>query len=204
MSRSFFPCLEHRQALSLGIAYKIGTLPAHHQLADVLPALGEIDAVQETLESLVTRSSGRPVAGTDEASVAVLKGDPRMAEVLRRAVWDSIVQPTETLVVPRGSAQWRIPAHRCAAVIDELRGRGVRYAAGREMLAQRLAHQVLLRMEASGEALLAAVATRRLQPALDGADPVCVRKPYHAHSHSHRRCQRSDGDAVGGGCSFRP
>lgn len=30
-------------------------------------------------------------------------------------------------------------------MIDELRGRGVRYAAGREMLAQRLAHQVLLR-----------------------------------------------------------
>ncbi|MFT4296471.1 MAG: AAA family ATPase [Micropruina sp.] len=120
-------------------------------IGDVLPALGEIDAAQETLESLVTRSSGRAVTGADEASAAVLKGDPRMAELLRRAVWHAIVQPIETLVVPRGSAQWRIPAHRCAPVIDELRGRGVRYAAGREMLAQRLAHQVLLRMEAAGE-----------------------------------------------------
>lgn len=81
----------------------------------------------------------------------MLKGDARLAEVLRRAVWDSIVEPSETLVVPRGSAQWRVPAHRCVAVIDELRARGVRYAAGRDMLAQRLAHQVLLRMEASGD-----------------------------------------------------
>ena len=120
-------------------------------IGDVLPALGEIDAAQETLESLVTRSAARPVAGSDAAEVAVLKGDPRMAQVLRRAVWHSIVTPTETLVVPRGSAQWRIPAHRCAAVIDELSARGVRYSAGREMFAQRLAHQVLLRMEASGE-----------------------------------------------------
>ncbi|MCW3157525.1 HelD family protein [Micropruina sonneratiae] len=120
-------------------------------IGDVLPALGEIDAVQETLESLVARTAGRPVAATDEAHSAVLKGDARMATVLHRAVWESIVEPAETLVVPRGSAQWRVPAHRCGAVIDELRGRGVRYSAGRDMLAQRLAHQVLLRMEASGD-----------------------------------------------------
>ena len=120
-------------------------------IGDVLPALGEIDAAQETLESLVTRSAGRPVAATDPVEAAVLKGDPRMAEVLRRAVWHSIVIPTQMLVVPRGSSQWRIPAHRCVAVIEELCGRGVRYSAGREMFAQRLAHQVLLRMEAAGE-----------------------------------------------------
>ena len=36
-------------------------------------------------------------------------------------------------------------------MIAELRARGVRYEAGRAMLPQRLAHQVLLRMEASGD-----------------------------------------------------
>ena len=152
LHRAAYLLYAHRDQLSRSGVMVVGPNASFlSYIADVLPALGEIDAVQETLESLVTRSSGRIVAGTDDASVAVLKGDPRMAEVLRRAVWDSIAEPTETLVVPRGSAQWRIPAHRCAAVIDELRGRGVRYAAGREMLAQRLAHQVLLRMEASGE-----------------------------------------------------
>ncbi len=136
-------------------------------IGDVLPALGEIDAGQETLQSLVTRSSGRTVAGTDPSEVAVLKGDPRLAEVLRRAVWQSIVEPAEPLVVPRGSAQWRIPATRCGAVIEELRARGVRYLAGREMLAQRLAHQVLLRMEAAGES-----PDDRVQNAVARARPV--------------------------------
>jgi len=36
-------------------------------------------------------------------------------------------------------------------MIDELRRRGVRYEAGRAMLPQRLAHQVLVKMEASGD-----------------------------------------------------
>lgn len=138
-------------------------------IGDVLPALGEIDAGQETLQTLVARSSGRTVAGTDPSAVAVLKGDPRMAEVLRRAVWRSIVEPAEGLVVPRGSAQWRIPTVRCSAVIEELRARGVRYLAGREMLAQRLAHQVLLRMEAAGES-----PDDRVQNAIARARPVKV------------------------------
>lgn len=152
LHRAAYLLYAHRDQLSRSGVLVVGPNASFlSYIGDVLPALGEIDAAQETLESLVTRSSGRPVAGADEASVAVLKGDPRMAELLHRAVWDSVVAPSETLVVPRGSAQWRIPPQRCAAVIEELRGRGVRYAAGREMLAQRLAHQVLLRMEASGE-----------------------------------------------------
>ena len=36
-------------------------------------------------------------------------------------------------------------------MISELQARGVRYEAGRAMLPQRLAHQVLLRMEAYGD-----------------------------------------------------
>lgn len=152
LHRAAYLLYAHREQLGRSGVMVVGPNASFlSYIGDVLPALGEIDAAQETLESLVTRSAGRPVTGTDSAASAVLKGDPRMAEVLRRAVWDSIAEPTETLVVPRGSALWRIPAHRCAAVIDELRSRGVRYAAGREMLAQRLAHQVLLRMEAAGE-----------------------------------------------------
>ena len=151
LHRAAYLLYAHREQLARSGVMVIGPNAAFlSYIGDVLPALGEIDAVQETLESVVTRTAGRPVTGTDPADAAVLKGDPRMAEVLHRAVWSQIVPPTETLVVPRGSSLWRVPAHRCAAVIDELRERGVRYAAGREMLAQRLAHQVLLRMEASG------------------------------------------------------
>ena len=74
-----------------------------------------------------------------------------MAEVLRRAVWGHVGRPTEALVVPRGAYQWRVGGYLAAEIIDELTSRGVRYEAGRTMLPQRLAHQVLLRMEAAGD-----------------------------------------------------
>ena len=120
-------------------------------IADVLPALGEIDATQATVGSLVSGATGVAVRGQEPAPAAVVKGDARMAEVLRRAVWGHLGHATEALVVPRGAYQWRVGAYLAEEVLVELRDRGVRYEAGRAMLPQRLAHQVLLRMEASGD-----------------------------------------------------
>ncbi len=120
-------------------------------IGDVLPALGEIDAIQETVASLVARATGISAVGSEAAPAAILKGEARLAEVLRRAVWGQLREPSETLLVPRGSIHCRVSAHRLAEVMDELRTRGVRYHAGRDMLAQRVAHQVLLRLEALGE-----------------------------------------------------
>jgi hypothetical protein len=82
----------------------------------------------------------------------MLKGDARLATVLRRAVWSHVVRPTEPLVVPRGVRKWRVPAYVIQEVLDELAARGVRYSAARELLPQRLAHHVLLGMEQAGEA----------------------------------------------------
>jgi hypothetical protein len=81
----------------------------------------------------------------------MIKGDPRMVEVIKKAVWTHLRMPREALVVPRGAHQWRVGAYLAEEMLSELRGRGVRYEAGRAMLPQRLAHQVLLRMEASGD-----------------------------------------------------
>lgn len=120
-------------------------------IADVLPALGEIDATQATVASLVAKATGVAVRGLEPAAAAVTKGDARMAEVLRRAVWSHLGSAREPLVVPRGAYQWRVGAYLAAEMVAELRDRGVRYEAGRAMLPQRLAHQVLLRMEASGD-----------------------------------------------------
>jgi hypothetical protein len=120
-------------------------------IADVLPALGEIDAAQTTVTSLVCETNKIAVRGLDSVPAALIKGDARMAEVLHRAVWSHLGTPTTPLVVPRGAYQWRVGAYLTAEVVDELRQRGVRYGAGRAMLPQRLAHQVLLRMEASGD-----------------------------------------------------
>jgi DNA helicase IV len=120
-------------------------------IADVLPALGEIDATQTTVTALVCQANGIEVRGLDSVPAALLKGDARMAEVLRRAVWSHLGTATAPLVVPRGAYQWRVGAYLAAEVVEELHQRGVRYEAGRAMLPQRLAHQVLLRMEAGGD-----------------------------------------------------
>jgi DNA helicase IV len=117
-------------------------------IRNVLPALGELDVTQTTVTELVASA---PVRGTDTDQAAQVKGDARMAEVLRRAVWASITPPAEALVLPRGSRRWRVPAHEITELAAELRGRGVRYGAGRELLGHRIAHVILTQMEAAGE-----------------------------------------------------
>ena len=114
----------------------------------VLPALGEVNVGHTTIEELV---AGVPVRGVDSTETAVLKGDPRLADVLRRAVWSAVGTATEALVVPRGSRKWRVPAYEVNEILDELASRGVRYDAARQMLPQRLAHAVLLQMERAGD-----------------------------------------------------
>ena len=59
-------------------------------IGDVLPALGEIEAKQTTVEEMVARVK---VAGPGPAPVDVLKGDARLAEVLHRAVWSQVQLP---------------------------------------------------------------------------------------------------------------
>src|SRR5215213_10113048 len=136
-------------------------------IADVLPALGEIDAAQTTVTSLVSQANHLNVRGFDGVPTAMIKGDARMAEVLHRAVWSHLGTASAPLVVPRGAYQWRVGAYLITDVVEELRQRGVRYQAGRAMLPQRLAHQVLLRMEAGGDS-----PDDRVQDAVARSKPV--------------------------------
>ncbi|QAY71932.1 AAA family ATPase [Xylanimonas protaetiae] len=120
-------------------------------IRDVLPALGEVDATQTTIEELV--GAHARLRGTEPADVARLKGDARLAQVLRRAVWSHLADPTEALVLPRGSQRWRVPAHEARAAVAHVVGRDLRYDAGREQLRYALAHRILQQIEASGDAL---------------------------------------------------
>ncbi|MFE5209870.1 HelD family protein [Streptomyces sp. NPDC056600] len=123
-----------------------------HYIEQVLPALGELEVKQATVDDLVAQVSGVEVRGADEPATALLKGDARMAEVVRRAVRSHVTTPTEPVVVVRGSRRWRIPAYELEEIVTELLGRDIRYGAAREALPQRIAHAVLVRMEQSGEA----------------------------------------------------
>src|ERR1700728_783689 len=119
-------------------------------IRNVLPALGEIDVTQTTVGELVAGSV--PVRGSDPEAAAVVKGDARMAEVLRRALWSTVRPPSSALVLPRGSRRWRVPGYELAELAAELAARGVRYGAARELLEHRIAHVILTQMEAAGEA----------------------------------------------------
>ncbi|MER6063427.1 UvrD-helicase domain-containing protein [Streptomyces sp. NPDC001792] len=120
-----------------------------HYIEQVLPALGELTVRQATVDDLVAHVE---VRGADDAAAAVIKGDARMAEVLRRALYAHVAMPTEAVVVVRGSRRWRVPSYELEDIVRELLQRDIRYGAAREALPQRIAHVVLVQMERSGEA----------------------------------------------------
>ena len=138
-----------RERLSRSGVLVIGPNEAFlEHIGAVLPTLGEVDVRHTSIEAL---TASVPVRAAEPAEVARLKGDARMAQVLHRAVWSHLVPPGEAMVVPRGSRRWRVPAYDIAPLVDGLAGREIRYDAARQLLPQRLAHAVLVRMEALGE-----------------------------------------------------
>ncbi|MCK9871008.1 AAA family ATPase [Nocardiopsis dassonvillei] len=127
-------------------------------IRDVLPALGEVDVQQTTVTEMLTAGlpeRSRPAAGwvrrTEEPRAARIKGQARMAEVVRRDLWSHLRTPEEAVVVRRGSRRWRLYPEDLRPLLDELAERGVAYGSGRELLSHRIAHAVLSLMEAQGE-----------------------------------------------------
>ncbi|WP_069160371.1 HelD family protein [Nocardia altamirensis] len=115
---------------------------------NVLPALGEVEVSQTTIDELIDPE--RIVDRIDDPDVARIKGDTRMAEVIGNHLW-SRVQPSEqTLEVKHQHRTWRLYPEELADELDAVRGRGTSYHAGLELLTQRLAYLVLRHMERAG------------------------------------------------------
>ncbi|MEV8003510.1 ATP-binding domain-containing protein [Streptomyces parvus] len=151
LHRVAFLLYAHRERLARTGTLVIGPNRSFlHYIEQVLPALGELEVKQATVDDLVR--TGVEVRGEDEAATAVVKGDARMAEVLRRAIRSHVTAPVEPVVVVRGSRRWRVPAYEIQEMVDELLARDMRYGAAHEALPQRIAHAVLVRMEEAGEA----------------------------------------------------
>ncbi|MFC7490975.1 MULTISPECIES: HelD family protein [unclassified Knoellia] len=139
----------YRQRLGRSGVLVIGPNEAFlEHIGAVLPTLGEVEVRHTSIEAL---TASVPIRATEETAVAQLKGDARMARVLHRAVWSHLVPPEEAMVVPRGSRVWRVATYDVAPLVDGLAGREIRYEAARALLPQRLAHSVLVKMEALGE-----------------------------------------------------
>jgi hypothetical protein len=143
-------------------------------IRNVLPALGELEVTQTTVGELVGSHGSITVRGGDDDASAIVKGDARMAEVLRRALWASVRTPDAAVVLPRGSRRWRVAAWELEELVHELRHRGVRYGAARELLEHRIAHVILTRMEAAGEACddRTHEAVRRSRPVRAAVDAI--------------------------------
>ncbi|MER5442786.1 AAA family ATPase [Streptomyces sp. NPDC002790] len=140
----------HRERLARTGTLVIGPNASFlHYIEQVLPALGELEVKQATVDDLVARVE---VRGSDGPAAAMVKGDDRMAEVLRRALRSHISLPTEGVVVVRGSRRWRVASYELEEMVSELMARDMRYGAAREALPQRVAHAVLVQMERAGEA----------------------------------------------------
>jgi len=122
-------------------------------IAQVLPALGENGIRQSTVDQLVAATA--PVRH-DPVPVAVLKGDARMADLLRRAVFSYVMKPTEDVVPIVGNRRYRIPVERVRRYVDDVRrslaAGELHWDSGRERLRQLLAQDVRRQREDAGGA----------------------------------------------------
>jgi len=116
-------------------------------IAAVLPALGEVDVSQTTVDELTARV---PIRGTDSARVAQLKGDQRWAAVLRRAVYGGITKPPDSIQIPLSGRRYRVPVERLRRYVDDVRRSAVPYAIGRERLAMTVAEDARRQKEHGG------------------------------------------------------
>jgi DNA helicase IV len=113
----------------------------------VLPTLGEVDVEQTTIESLLDGA----IRGTDEPAAAAVKHDPRMADVLRNAVYARVTRPNQAVVVADDSYKWRVNQHEFAEMVTEARAETPAYLLGRERVIARIVAALQRQAEARGQ-----------------------------------------------------
>ncbi|MET9271790.1 AAA family ATPase [Kribbella sp. NPDC003557] len=116
-----------------------------HYISAVLPTLGEVNVEQTTIELLLDRE----VRATDDPAAAAVKHDARMADVLRKAVYDRIVRPEQAVVVNDESYKWRVNQHEFAEMVAE--AEATTYLSGRERVVARLVAALQRQAEARGQ-----------------------------------------------------
>jgi DNA helicase IV len=96
-------------------------------IAYVLPSLGETAADQVAVENLVDLT----VSAADDRLVARVKGDERMAEVLRRAVVDRVRPPSESINMSANGVTFSVGPEVVAELIGDYDARAASYVDAR-------------------------------------------------------------------------
>jgi DNA helicase IV len=143
LHRAAYLLYAYRQRLQTGVLIVGPNRAFLSYVQEVLPALGEIRVTQATVEELCPSVR---VTGADSDELAVLKGDARMAVLLAKALWRSVVRPTEPLVHSYGARRWRVYPDQVRELERAVRGRKLGWEAGRRALAAALA-AVIVRMK---------------------------------------------------------
>lgn len=173
LHRAAYLLYAHRQRLERGGVLVLGPNRAFlGYIASVLPALGEGDVEQTTVDQLLAHG---PVRGADSDAAAVVKHDARMADVLRRALYGRVRKPTEPVTVPDGSARLRVATEDLRRIVDDTLRAAPPYAIGRERVLSRTVALMQRQAEARGRNANAAwtrAMGRALTPFLDTVWPA--------------------------------
>ncbi|MGI5154268.1 HelD family protein [Microbispora sp. CA-102843] len=162
LHRAAYLLFTHREKLSRSGVTIVGPNRAFlSYISSVLPALGEVKVDQTTVAGVLGDH-----AHPEDPAAAAVKGDARMAEVVKRALWLHVTKPAEGVLFTKGINRYRVPDHEVREIVASLRGT-TRYGPGRATLAQRLAHAVLVQMERRGES-----PDDRVQDAVARSKPV--------------------------------
>ncbi|MET7332002.1 ATP-binding domain-containing protein [Nonomuraea sp. NPDC005650] len=173
LHRAAYLLYAHRQRLERSGVLVLGPNRAFlGYISAVLPALGEMDVEQTTLERLLARV---PVTAADSEAAAVVKHDVRMAEVLRAALYGRIAKPVEPVTVADDSYRWRVPEDELRRIVDDTRRESLPYGVGRERVRARIVAAIQRRAEARGQTGGAAWTrkiARAVTPSLDAVWPA--------------------------------
>ncbi|TDD61196.1 AAA family ATPase [Kribbella antibiotica] len=144
-----------------------------HYISAVLPTLGEVDVDQTTVEEML---AGRiAVRATDSVAAAVVKHDGRMAEIIRRALYERISEPLEPIVVADSSYKWRVQQYELAEMVTEARAHATAYLMGRERVIARVVASLQRQAEARGQncnGVWLRKMARAVTPAVDAVWPA--------------------------------
>ncbi|MEV0094269.1 AAA family ATPase [Streptomyces sp. NPDC050738] len=145
LHRAAYLLFTHRQRLQRARVLVLGPNRAFlGYIAAVLPALGEVDVEQTTVEELLARG---PVLGTDSEEAAVIKHGAGMAKVLRTALYGRIARPTEPVAVRDGSFVWRVDEDELRRIVDDTARAAIPYSVGRERVRSRIVALMQLQAE---------------------------------------------------------
>ncbi|MGY6499866.1 MAG: HelD family protein [Acidimicrobiales bacterium] len=153
LHRAAFLLYEHRLLLEEKRVLIIGPNRVFlRYISEVLPSLGETAVVQTTIEDLL--GARYRVRATEPDAVSRLKGDARLAEVLRRTLLATVTPPTEDAELHLPWGRVRLTADDIGAAVAAASARALDFTAAREVFRSLLARRVeaLLLPQFRGEA----------------------------------------------------